>query len=69
MLSAHPSLDQHAALEKWMDKDNKAKCYILAPMSNNLLQQYEGMRIARDMLTYLQELYSEQNHTTRFEVS
>ena len=36
VLPAHPSPDQRAALEKWMDEDNKTKCYILASMSNDL---------------------------------
>ena len=52
-----------------MDEDNKTKCYILASMSNNLQQQYEDMRTAREMLVHLQELYDEQSCTTRFEVS
>ena len=38
VLPTHPSADQRAVLEKWMDKDNKAKCYILASMSNDLQQ-------------------------------
>ena len=27
MLSARPSLDQWAVIDKWMDEDNKARCY------------------------------------------
>ena len=38
-------------------------------MSNDLQQQHEDMRIVREMLTHLQELYDEQSHTARFEVS
>ena len=59
MLSIHPSANQQAALEKWMDEDNKTKCYIFAFMSNNFQQQHEDMRTAREMLVYLQELYDE----------
>ena len=51
-----------------MDEDNKAKCYILVPMSNDLQRQYKDMRTAREMLTHLQELYGKQSCTTRFEV-
>ena len=47
VLSAHPFSDQRAALEKWMDEDNKAKCYILVSMSNDLQRQHKDMRIAR----------------------
>ena len=32
-LPARPSVNQRATLEKWMNEDNKAKCYILASMS------------------------------------
>ena len=51
-----------------MDEDNKAKCYILAYMSNDLPQQHEDMRTARKMLVHLQKLYGEQSYTARFEV-
>ena len=36
VLPARPSSDQRAVFEKWMDEDNKVKCYILASMSNDL---------------------------------
>ena len=68
-LPARPSADQQAALEKWMDEDNKAKYYILASMSNDLQQQHEDMRTTREMLVHLQELYGEHSHTARFEIS
>ena len=69
MLSVCPSPDQQAVLEKWMDEDNKGKCYILASMSNDLQRQYEDMRTAKEMLTHLQKLYGEQNRTAHFEIS
>ena len=37
-LSTRLSADPRATLEKWMDEDNKTKCYILASMSNDLQQ-------------------------------
>ena len=52
-----------------MDEDNKEKCCILASMSNDLQQQHEDIRTTREMLVHLQELYSEQSRTARFEVS
>ena len=52
-----------------MDEENKAKCYILASMSNNFQQQHEDMRTAKEMLTHLQELYDEQSRIAHFEVS
>ena len=45
------------------------KCYILASMSNDLQQQYEDKRTAKEILTHLQELYVEQSRPARFEVS
>ena len=59
VLLAHPSSDQRVALEKWMDKDNRVKCYILASISNDFQQQHEDMRTAKEMLVHLQELYGE----------
>ena len=52
-----------------MDEDKKAKCYILVSVSNDLQLQHEDMRTAKEMLTYLWELYGEQSHIAHFEVS
>ena len=52
-----------------MDEDSRVKCYVLAFMSNELQSQHEHMSTAQAMITHLQELYGEQNRTTRFEVS
>ena len=52
-----------------MDKDNKAKCYVLASMSNDLQQQHRDMRTVREMLVHLQELYGEQSRTAHFVIS
>ncbi|XP_073104801.1 uncharacterized protein [Elaeis guineensis] len=49
-LPARLSADQRATLEKWINENNKAKCYILASMSNDLQQQHEDMRNAKEML-------------------
>ena len=68
MLPARPSTNQQAVHKKWMDEDNKTKYYVLVSMSNNLQQQHEDIRTAREMLVYLQELYGEQSHTVRFEI-
>ena len=38
-------------------------------MSNDLQQHHEDMRTVREMLTHLQELYSEQSRIAHFEVS
>ena len=58
-LSSHPSAEQRAALDKWMDDDSRVKYYVLASMSNELQSQHEHMPIARTMIAYLQELYGE----------
>ena len=36
VLSNHPTTEQRAAFEKWMDEDNRIKCYVLASISNEL---------------------------------
>ncbi|XP_073109511.1 uncharacterized protein [Elaeis guineensis] len=56
-----------AAHEKWMEDDNKVKCYTLASMSNELHSQYEDMPTAKATMTYLQELYGEHSCTACFE--
>ena len=55
--------------EKWLDVDNKVSCYALGSMSNELQRQHKDIKTARQMLTHLQELYGEQSHTARFEIS
>ena len=69
MLPNHPAVEQRAAFEKWMDEDSQVKYYVLASMLNELQSQHEHMPTARAMITHLQELYGEQSHTVRFEVS
>ena len=58
-----------ATYDKWIDDDSRVKYYMLASMSNKLQSQHEHMSTARAMITYLQELYSEQSRTACFEVS
>ena len=68
-LPALPTLDQRASYEKWLDDDNKAWCYVLAFMSNELQYQHEDMKTVMGILTYLEELYGEQSHAACYEVS
>ena len=42
---------------------------MLASLSNELQSEYEHMPIVQAMITHLQELYGEQSHIARFEVS
>ena len=55
--------------DKWMDDNNKVRCYILTLMSNELRCQHEDMKVAKIMLTHLQKLYSEQSQSAHYEVS
>ena len=52
-MPSHPSAEQKVAHEKWMDDDNRIRCYILAFMTNELQSQYEYMPTARAMITHL----------------
>ena len=52
-----------------MDDDNKARCYVLASMSNELQCQHEDMKTVKAMLDHLKELYGEQSRSTRYEIS
>ena len=46
VLLNHPTAEQRAAFEKWMDEDSRVKCYVLACMSNELQSQHEHMPTA-----------------------
>ena len=59
VLLTHPSIDQRAVFEKWIDNDNRVKYHMLASMSNDLQCQHEDIKIVKDLLTHLQELYSD----------
>ena len=52
-----------------MDKDNKARYYILGSMSDELQHQHEDIRTVRQMLAYLQELFSEQSRTAKYQIT
>ena len=68
-LLARPTADQKASHKKWLDDDNKIRCYMLASMFNKLQRQHEDMTTIRKMLTHLSELYGEQSRIARFKVS
>ncbi|PPZ28035.1 hypothetical protein C5P36_26375, partial [Escherichia coli] len=47
----------------------RAKCYMLASMSNELQKQHENMQSASEILLHLQELYGEHSRNARYEIS
>ena len=69
VLPNHPTAEQKATFEKWMDEDSRVKCYVLASMSNKLQSKYKHTPTTRAMITHLQELYGEQSHTVHFKIS
>ena len=58
-LSPHPSIEQRASQEKWIDEDNKARYYMLGSMSDELQCQHEDIKTARQILAHLQEMFGE----------
>ena len=68
-LPARPSAEQRASLDKWMDEDNKARYYMLSLMSDELQRQHEDIRTARQMLPHLQEMFGEQSHTAKYQIT
>ena len=52
-LPIHLTVDQRASHEKWLDDDNKVRCYVLASTSNELQCQHKDIRTAKQMLAYL----------------
>ncbi|XP_073109464.1 uncharacterized protein [Elaeis guineensis] len=69
VLPARPSPDQQAILDKWIDEDNRTRCYILTSMSHDLQCLHKNIRTTKQILTHLQKLYDEQSRTARFEVT
>ncbi len=47
----------------------RAKCYMLASMSNELQKQHENMLSASEILLHLQEFYGEHSRNARHEIS
>ncbi|XP_020082582.1 uncharacterized protein LOC109706190 [Ananas comosus] len=68
-LPADDNEEERAAYEKWIDDDNRVRCYMLASMSNELQRQHEHMNSASAILLHLQELYGEQSRSTGYEIS
>ncbi|KAG8661844.1 hypothetical protein MANES_01G044150v8 [Manihot esculenta] len=48
------------AYQKWVKADEKARCYIMASMSNVLQHQYQNMDTAYDILENLKEMFRDQ---------
>uniref|UniRef100_A0A2N9G4H2 Retrotransposon Copia-like N-terminal domain-containing protein n=1 Tax=Fagus sylvatica TaxID=28930 RepID=A0A2N9G4H2_FAGSY len=53
------------AFDKWHEADEMAKCYILAPMTNMLQKQCQGVVTAKDMMFHLKEMFGEQSRGAR----
>ena len=68
-LSAHPSVEQRASLDKWIDEDNKVRYYILGSMSDDLQHQHEDIRTTHQMLAHLQEMFGEQSRAAKYQVT
>ena len=52
-----------------MDEDNKTRYYMLDSMSDELQHQYEDIKIARQMLAHLQELFGEESRAAKYQVT
>ena len=63
------SQEERDMLEKWKDDDLQARCIMWASMSNELHKQHEKYTYAKEILLHLQELFSEQSRTARYEIS
>ena len=68
-LPIHPTTDQRVSHEKWLDNDNKVRCFVLVLVSNKLQCQHKDMKTTKEILAHLQELYGEQSHVAYYEVS
>ncbi|XP_057994341.1 uncharacterized protein LOC131174602 [Hevea brasiliensis] len=60
---------EHDTLRKWHKDDMQAKCYMLASMTNQLQKQHEKMQTSSEILSHLQELFSENSRLARYKIS
>ncbi|KZV06766.1 hypothetical protein F511_45749 [Dorcoceras hygrometricum] len=50
------SLEELTTLQKWRDDAVKARCYVMASMSNEMQRRFEKTKYAADILFHLEEL-------------
>jgi len=51
--------------DSWKKSDEMARCYVLASMSNVLQHQLQDIDHANGILTFLNEIFGEQNRTAK----
>ncbi|KZT75462.1 hypothetical protein F511_47513 [Dorcoceras hygrometricum] len=57
--SADISPEELVTLKQWWDDEVKARCYVMASMSNEMQRRFEKTKYAADILHHLKELYGE----------
>ncbi|KZV58567.1 hypothetical protein F511_44931 [Dorcoceras hygrometricum] len=53
------SPEELVTLKQWWDDEVKARCYVMASMSNQMQRRFEKTKYAADILFHLKELYGE----------
>ena len=61
------SVLQRDEYEQWKTSDDMAKCYIMATISDVLLQQHEGMESAADIMMSLEDMFAMRSRSTKRE--
>ncbi|KZT75351.1 hypothetical protein F511_47622 [Dorcoceras hygrometricum] len=51
------SPEELVTLKQWWDDEVKARCYVMASMSNEMQRRFEKTKYAADILFHLKELY------------
>ncbi|KZV31620.1 hypothetical protein F511_26672 [Dorcoceras hygrometricum] len=58
--------EELVTLKQWWDDEVKARCYVMASMSNEMQRRFEKTKYAADILHHLKELYGENSRHERF---
>ncbi|KZV48703.1 hypothetical protein F511_18327 [Dorcoceras hygrometricum] len=60
------SPEELITLNQWRDDEVKARCYVMASMSNEMQRRFEKTKYASAILFHLKELYGENSRHERF---
>ncbi|KZT76112.1 hypothetical protein F511_46863 [Dorcoceras hygrometricum] len=60
------SPEELITLNQWRDNEVKARCYVMASMSNEMQRRFEKTKYASAILFHLKELYGENSRHERF---
>ncbi|XP_057984555.1 uncharacterized protein LOC131169352 [Hevea brasiliensis] len=61
--------EERDTLDRWKEHNMRARCYMLAFMTNELQKQHEKMHSVSEILDHLHDLYYEHSRNAKYEIS